>query len=802
MNRTGGRDPTALPKNAIFQYVPAGKVVSSLAYCADFIGSLLTELGVDSCTFDESFGNRSIEDVEDRDRPILLHYAGYELPSWQRSWRGKKLLIYHNSLPPKFCQDKRSKESARTWRKLTGKYSDECDGAVGMSGTSVRELKQYGYKNTHLSPLTVDTLNNLSAPWPESYRRKLAKNLNTLFVGRVSKAKGQLELVQSFACYEKTHPIPRRLRLYMPGSLTDFRYKHLVGREGKLAGIAEQIQTGTAKYEQLIALYRSADVYVSLSKHEGFGMPLIEAAIFGVPVIAESAYAVPETMGKGGILFKKATPPQVAELIELILTQPQVRRKVLVAQKRNLARFRRENILPMLRKILASIGVRCPEPVTAAPKRSPALSVNFFGRGVKPLETALIGCGLREYRPTVEQAPPDLTINFADHCKAPMRGVVKLLYNGGSSADCEEKLLLDTQFDLVAQPTAAAAEVARADGIRLPVANVGFGVRRLSVTKDKRLLHFTADSRASGLDILLKTMALLDGYELTVVAAEPVFEEIKKTCNSGLDKNRVRVICEGDAIPPAFALVMPKRHNGFELPVADAMYSKMAVVSNSFGAMEEFLDDRTAHLTDYVLKPDKNGELKAETTPEELARAIAEVSEPRKNRERLKAAAKRISAAADGWENVAKRLKIEVRKLEKAPLLRPEPDLAWVFIEKNSYGRAIWDARPLSRRRQKIFAPSYHLAKILREEGIKNAALDYHPRVFSKTDVPRLIDGMGLTRIHLLSHGWNDGEHQVHRAYCVGYADKNRSHLPADDPELAALKLFNIIDGDAINDPP
>ena len=58
--------------------------------------------------------------------------------------------------------------------------------------------------------------------------------------------------------------------------------------------------TGPVPNEDLAAFYRTASAYISLSEHEGFCVPLVEAMAADVPVLAYAAGAVPETLcGRG-----------------------------------------------------------------------------------------------------------------------------------------------------------------------------------------------------------------------------------------------------------------------------------------------------------------------------------------------------------------------------------------------------------------------------------------------------------------------------------------------------------------------
>jgi glycosyltransferase involved in cell wall biosynthesis len=77
--------------------------------------------------------------------------------------------------------------------------------------------------------------------------------------------------------------------------------------------VDEVVFTGQVDDDELYAYYRLADVFLCLSEHEGFGVPLQEAMLFGLPVIAYDAGAVRETLRGGGLLLQDKTPELVAE---------------------------------------------------------------------------------------------------------------------------------------------------------------------------------------------------------------------------------------------------------------------------------------------------------------------------------------------------------------------------------------------------------------------------------------------------------------------------------------------------------
>ena len=100
------------------------------------------------------------------------------------------------------------------------------------------------------------------------------------------------------------------------------------------------IFTGPVTQAGLIAAYRSASAFLCLSEHEGFCVPLLEAMLFELPVLAYDAAAVGETMRGGGILLENKDPYLVAEALNLVLQDKLVRESVLVSQRRALQTYR------------------------------------------------------------------------------------------------------------------------------------------------------------------------------------------------------------------------------------------------------------------------------------------------------------------------------------------------------------------------------------------------------------------------------------------------------------------------------
>ena len=110
--------------------------------------------------------------------------------------------------------------------------------------------------------------------------------------------------------------------------------------------------TGPISSEARDAWYRRADVYLSMSVHEGFCAPLIEALAHGVPVVARAAGAVPETLGGAGVLLDGEDLPLVSEALNELASSPPTRAALYDAAERRLAELRLNVLAPRIRASL------------------------------------------------------------------------------------------------------------------------------------------------------------------------------------------------------------------------------------------------------------------------------------------------------------------------------------------------------------------------------------------------------------------------------------------------------------------
>jgi glycosyltransferase involved in cell wall biosynthesis len=338
------------------QWVPTGHFGDAIGDEALRIRTALRRAGFDSDIYalevdeevrDEFLPYQARADTKPED-VVILHFA---LPSPLseafRSVPGKKVLIYHNITPASYFVglDEEMVRIAVKGREELHSLADVADLALGDSEFNRRELEEVGFHRTGVLPILLD-FDRYQAPANLVLARMLGKGrLNFLFVGRIVPNKRFEDLVRMAFFYKK----------YVS---ENFRFL-VVGRAGRMVHYQESVQSlaqywglrpaeftfaGHLAWEDLLTCYDMADVFVSMSEHEGFGVPLVESMLLDVPVMAYQAGAVPDTLGGAGVQFREKQYEELAEMAHLLATDESLREAVLDGQRERLERFRPERV--------------------------------------------------------------------------------------------------------------------------------------------------------------------------------------------------------------------------------------------------------------------------------------------------------------------------------------------------------------------------------------------------------------------------------------------------------------------------
>lgn len=265
--------------------------------------------------------------------------------------------IYHNITPAEFFMGFHPHLAGLCYhgRRELHAFASRTELGLGDSEFNRRELEATGYRKTGVLPIVLDLDGYRRAPSRLTARMFDDGRKNILFVGRVIPNKRLEDVIRVFAVYQRY--IEPRSRLLLVGESRGFeRYRRRLREQVEGLGLHDVVFTGHVDDDDLRACYASADLFLSLSEHEGFCVPLVEAMNYGVPVVAYAAGAVPETLRGGGVLLRdKSRPEATAELVHAVLTDPALRTAVLATQTRAIAEIRATDFGALLRDRLAPV---------------------------------------------------------------------------------------------------------------------------------------------------------------------------------------------------------------------------------------------------------------------------------------------------------------------------------------------------------------------------------------------------------------------------------------------------------------
>jgi glycosyltransferase involved in cell wall biosynthesis len=288
-----------------------------------------------------------LERCQPRSGDILLYHFGLgsELTDFiTKRGRVRLVLIYHNLTPSHYFkfEDPLLAQSLQLGKEQLAQLKGFVDLAIADSNYSAQELSVIGYANLAVvPPVYLDDKYEIP-PDKATLERFADGKKNLLFVSRIAPNKKQEDIIKLFHWYKQINPASRLL-LVGPLGVTKVYYRWLLDLVDYL-GLSNVHFTDRVSQEELNAYYRLADVFVSMSEHEGFGMFLVESMYFDVPVVAYKSTAVPETLGQAGVLVREKDFPVIAEVIHLLISDRDFREAILETQRQRLQDFKKEKV--------------------------------------------------------------------------------------------------------------------------------------------------------------------------------------------------------------------------------------------------------------------------------------------------------------------------------------------------------------------------------------------------------------------------------------------------------------------------
>jgi len=290
----------------------------------------LIEKGVKSRIFAAHVDDRSTREFNfysdyegNADNTILIHASTYsEVLDFVKDLPDRKVLIYHNITPAHFFEgwSEEFADLARRGIEQVKGLKDYVDEAYGVSEYNKKELLDLGFEDVGVWPICLDFAGfngNCNKALLSELLRGGVKNI--LFVGRFAPNKKHDDILKAFYFYNKYFEPRSRLILVGGHDGMENYYGSILGMIRELGLDEKVLLPGLVPFEDLLSYYRAADLFLSMSEHEGFFVPALESFYMGVPVLAYNSSAVAETVGERGVLFDEKDYGEVAGMMEGIV---------------------------------------------------------------------------------------------------------------------------------------------------------------------------------------------------------------------------------------------------------------------------------------------------------------------------------------------------------------------------------------------------------------------------------------------------------------------------------------------------
>lgn len=642
----------------IIQFHSGSAVGDAITNQMLMIDDFLTQKGYQSLIYAEHIPNQlkgrikhiSFYKDESDDVMIIHHSMGFDGFDRIASTKAKKILIYHNITPEKYFTDKTIIRYIRIGLEQAKKYESIVERVIADSNYNRKELLKLGYTcNIDVMPITISLDRFSSIEEDVSVSREMNGHNNILFVGRVVKNKYQIDAVKSFAVYNRYYN--SNSHLYLVGDTSDTAYVNEIKTSAMLLGISDKVHlTGKVSEQALKSYYLKADLFLCMSEHEGFGVPLLEAMAMDVPVLAFDSSAIAEVMDGAGIITDEKNYAYIGAMINEVVSDKNFRERLIERQRRRIEKTKAADPNKILIRIINEVvsGYNRKLSIQLQGPFETSYSLAKVNRELieaiddKHLADVSIHCteGPGDYIPQKKDVDlhshskelwmkdalypyPDVTIrNMYPPRVRDVNGAINLQSFGWEESQIPRKYVNDFNrySDGIGTMSDYVTQVLINNGVTIPVKTMGIGVSlprnyenltpfKLSTKKHFRFLHISSAFPRKGVDVLIK------GYYRAFSSEDDVCLVLKTFPNI---HNRVKqIISQLNSEYPSHpeiewydedmpdnklyglykscqCYVQVARGEGFGLPVAEAMLAKIPVIVSPNSGMADFCTEDTS----------------------------------------------------------------------------------------------------------------------------------------------------------------------------------------------------------------
>ncbi|MCB1172715.1 MAG: glycosyltransferase [Leptospiraceae bacterium] len=358
----------------IHQFCAGFAIGDAISNEALVLQEFLRSLGLESRIYTQHFSDQEADYVHhyrefrDRSGSILIYHHSFHsdfLPTLPQL-KSRLVLVYHNTTPVQFVApyNRKIADRLQKTRELLAKYHNLFELNLAASRFNARDLESLGFRDIAILPVPLQSRLKQKHDAKEDALPALEflndGRRNILFVGRIFPNKRHQDLLKTFYYYQKIKP---ESRLCIVG---DF-HPGMKGYTAELVNLSRALGihshvlfTGMVSASQLRRYYENSHLFLSMSEHEGFFVPLVESMHLNLPVLAYRAAVVPETLGDCGVTFTRKDHPRIAALMHSIIENNIIRDQIIAGQKKRCSSFDDLSTIDAFQRGLIKIGIQFP----------------------------------------------------------------------------------------------------------------------------------------------------------------------------------------------------------------------------------------------------------------------------------------------------------------------------------------------------------------------------------------------------------------------------------------------------------
>lgn len=372
--------------NGIHQMVPSFAQYDAIGLHVQAIQKNLKQLGYESNIYFEKARSDTASlsmhypHYRPRSSPknivIYHHSTSSAIPFFLFELQDYVIHVYHNITPPIYfdrINDTDALEECKNGLRQLNIVRILAQESWTVSQYNAGELSQHGIMDAEVFPLMRDytRLSRIQPSGKVLWRFRDGKT-NFLFVGRVTPNKCQHELIIALKAYQNLYN--KNARLILVGGVSPNYLKSIQNTADQLgikicmsyleghSSDADVLILGQLSDNDLAAFYEVSHLFMCFSEHEGFCVPLVEAMNFNLPILAHQSTAIPETMGRAGILIDKARPREFLPVMHDLVSNQDLRRSIKNHSQRQARNYTTDKLdqefLSVLNKSLARFEQR------------------------------------------------------------------------------------------------------------------------------------------------------------------------------------------------------------------------------------------------------------------------------------------------------------------------------------------------------------------------------------------------------------------------------------------------------------